>query len=100
MCIFHGLIHNSKKCWVIKQEQKKLKNKDEPNKETLLAMYRSATQKVSDLNAHSKKKKQVQIDPVAEELQNFEQLTVEEEEFLDNPQPRNVFSESDSDSDQ
>ena len=37
---------------------------------------------------------------MADELHNFEQLTVEEEEFLDNPQPRNVFSESDSDSDQ
>ena len=43
------------------------------------------------------KKKQVQIDPVAEELRNFEQLNVEEEEFLDNPKPKDVFSETDSD---
>ena len=60
-------------------------------------MYRSATHKVSDLNAHSKKKKQVQIDPVSEELQNFEQLSVEDEEE-DKPQIRNVFSVSDLDS--
>jgi hypothetical protein len=59
VCIIHGVGHNSEKIWVIKQEHKKLKNKDEPNKETLLAMYRSATHKVSDLNYHSKKKKQV-----------------------------------------
>ena len=71
--------------------------KEEPNKETLLAMYRSATQKVSDLNAHNQKKKQVRIDPVAEELRNFEQLNVEEEEFLDNLKPKDVFSETDSD---
>jgi hypothetical protein len=89
--------HNSEKCWVVKLEQKKLKNKEEPNKDTLLAMYRSATQNVSDLNAHSKKKKQVRIDPVAEELKNFEQLNVEEKEFLDNPKPKDVFSETDSD---
>ena len=37
-CVIHGPGHSSGKCWVIKREQKKLKNKDEPNKETLLAM--------------------------------------------------------------
>ena len=99
MCIIHGVGHYTKKCWVILQALKKLKlkKKEEPNKETLLAMYRSATQKVSDLNAHNQKKKQVRIDPVAEELRNFEQLNVEEEEFLDNPKPKDVFSETDSD---
>ena len=58
VCIIHGVGHNTEKCWVILQAQKKLKlkKKEEPNKETLLAMYRSATQKVSDLNAHNKKK--------------------------------------------
>ena len=62
-----------------------------------MAMYKSARHKVSDLNAHSKTRKQVQIDPVAKELQNFEQLSVEDKEE-DKPQIRNVFSEFDSDS--
>ena len=60
-----------------------------------MAMYKSATHKVSDLNDHSKKKKQVQIYHVAEELHNFKQLSVEDEEEEDKTKIRNVFSECD-----
>ena len=95
ICAIHGVGHTTEGCWTIKRERNKaLKNKSstlQPNKESVLAMVAAANKSVAEYNP--KRKAQVKFDQ--EELNNFESLSIADDNM--DQRPEDVFSESDED---